>query len=289
MLGRVITSLVERAPHIPYRESKLTRLLQDSLGGRTKTSIIATISPAGINLEETLSTLDYALRAKNITNKPEVNQKLSKKAVLVKYTEEIERLRKDLMASRENVSVKEALISELETSKEELATLNGELKEKNQNMLKEVEILESEKEELIQEKVKVQSDLESAMNEKIESEGTLMREIEVMKVKIEDFNSMSAVIDELKVQNAELIKEGENLANVRVEEEKALIEKYENLLGEKEEILKAKHKAEIDMISAKMQEESNSNLPVLEERLRVEYEQKMREMEADLENAMADL
>ena len=82
MLGRVITSLVERAPHIPYRESKLTRLLQDSLGGRTKTSIIATISPAGINLEETLSTLDFALRAKNITNKPEVNQKLSKKAVL---------------------------------------------------------------------------------------------------------------------------------------------------------------------------------------------------------------
>jgi len=60
-----------------YRESKLTRLLQDSLGGRTKTSIIATISPALINLEETLSTLDYAHRAKNITNRPEVNQKIS--------------------------------------------------------------------------------------------------------------------------------------------------------------------------------------------------------------------
>ena len=45
----MITCLVERAPHIPYRESKLTRLLQDSLGGRTKTSIIATVSPAGTN------------------------------------------------------------------------------------------------------------------------------------------------------------------------------------------------------------------------------------------------
>ncbi|CAG9812172.1 unnamed protein product [Chironomus riparius] len=43
-LGRVITALVERAPHVPYRESKLTRLFQESLGGRTKTSIIATIS-----------------------------------------------------------------------------------------------------------------------------------------------------------------------------------------------------------------------------------------------------
>ena len=54
------------------RDSKLTRLLRDSLGGRTKTCIIATVSPAVHCLEETLSTLDYAHRAKNIKNKPEV-------------------------------------------------------------------------------------------------------------------------------------------------------------------------------------------------------------------------
>ncbi|XP_076299090.1 kinesin-like protein Klp61F [Lasioglossum baleicum] len=104
-LGRVITALVERAPHIPYRESKLTRLLQESLGGRTKTSIIATVSPACINLEETLSTLDYARRAKNITNRPEINQKLSKKEFLKQYTIEIERLRRDLLATRERNGV----------------------------------------------------------------------------------------------------------------------------------------------------------------------------------------
>ncbi|EDO49145.1 predicted protein [Nematostella vectensis] len=100
-LGRVITSLVERAPHVPYRESKLTRLLQDSLGGRTKTSIIATISPALCNIEETLSTLDYAHRAKNILNRPEVNQKLTKRALIKEYTDEIEKLKKDLFAARE--------------------------------------------------------------------------------------------------------------------------------------------------------------------------------------------
>ncbi|XP_038070916.1 kinesin-like protein KIF11-A [Patiria miniata] len=100
-LGRVITALVEHAPHVPYRESKLTRLLQDSLGGRTKTSIIATISPSICNLEETLSTLDYAHRAKNITNRPEINQKLTKRALIKEYTEEIERLRRDLFATRE--------------------------------------------------------------------------------------------------------------------------------------------------------------------------------------------
>ena len=69
-LGRVINALVDRSQHIPYRESKLTRLLQDSLGGRTKTCIIATVSPAKSNLEETISTLDYAFRAKNIRPPP---------------------------------------------------------------------------------------------------------------------------------------------------------------------------------------------------------------------------
>ncbi|KAK7018005.1 Kinesin-related protein 11 [Halocaridina rubra] len=104
-LGRVITSLIEKAPHVPYRESKLTRLLQDALGGRTKTSIIATISPSSVNMEETLSTLEYAHRAKNIQNRPEVNQKLNKKELIGEYSQEIERLRLDLMAVREKSGV----------------------------------------------------------------------------------------------------------------------------------------------------------------------------------------
>lgn len=84
----------------PTRESKLTRLLQDSLGGRTKTTIIATISPAKMNLEETMSTLDYASRAKNIQNKPQVNQMLNKKTVIAEFVAEIERLKSALHASR---------------------------------------------------------------------------------------------------------------------------------------------------------------------------------------------
>ena len=71
-LGRVISALTEGHSHIPYRDSKLTRLLQESLGGRAKTWIIATLSPIASNVEETLSTLEYALKAKSIKNKPEV-------------------------------------------------------------------------------------------------------------------------------------------------------------------------------------------------------------------------
>ncbi|XP_059481232.1 kinesin-like protein KIF11-B [Neocloeon triangulifer] len=104
-LGRVITSLVEKTPHIPYRESKLTRLLQDSLGGKTKTAIVATVSPVLANLEETLSTLDYAHRAKSITNRPQINQRLSKQAFIKEYDQEIERLRKDLIAQRSGAGI----------------------------------------------------------------------------------------------------------------------------------------------------------------------------------------
>ncbi|KAJ2903104.1 kinesin motor domain-containing protein [Zalerion maritima] len=104
-LGRVINALVDRSAHIPYRESKLTRLLQDSLGGRTKTCIIATISPARSNLEETISTLDYAFRAKNIRNKPQINQMVNRNKLLTDFTQEIEKLRSELIATRQRNGV----------------------------------------------------------------------------------------------------------------------------------------------------------------------------------------
>ncbi|GFQ64774.1 kinesin-like protein KIF17 [Trichonephila clavata] len=95
-LGNVISALVDgKSKHIPYRDSKLTRLLQDSLGGNTKTLMVACLSPADNNYDETLSTLRYANRAKNITNKPKVNED-PKDALLREYQEEIRRLKEML-------------------------------------------------------------------------------------------------------------------------------------------------------------------------------------------------
>ncbi|KAL8204887.1 hypothetical protein R6Q57_010510 [Mikania cordata] len=105
-LGRVINALVEHSGHVPYRDSKLTRLLRDSLGGKTKTCIIATVSPSAHCLDETLSTLDYAHRAKNIKNKPEANQKMSKAMLLKDMYLEIEKMKQaDLRAAREKNGV----------------------------------------------------------------------------------------------------------------------------------------------------------------------------------------
>ena len=98
-LGSVINKLVsgKKNEYIPYRDSKLTMLLQDSLGGNTKTVMIANVGPADYNYDETLNTLWYASRAKKIKNKPRINED-PKDALLRQYQEEIELMKKKLMA-----------------------------------------------------------------------------------------------------------------------------------------------------------------------------------------------
>ncbi|XP_034389153.1 kinesin-like protein KIF17 [Cyclopterus lumpus] len=92
-LGNVISALVDgRSKHVPYRDSKLTRLLQDSLGGNTRTLMIACLSPSDNNYEESLSTLRYANRAKSIQNRPRINED-PKDALLREFQEEIKKLR----------------------------------------------------------------------------------------------------------------------------------------------------------------------------------------------------
>lgn len=103
-LGNVISALVDgKSQHIPYRDSKLTRLLQDSLGGNAKTVMIANCGPADYNYNETLSTLRYANRAKNIKNKPKINED-PKDAKIREYQDKIRELREALAAQEERVN-----------------------------------------------------------------------------------------------------------------------------------------------------------------------------------------
>lgn len=106
-LGNVISALSDDkkrgagatngAVHVPYRDSKLTRLLQDSLGGNSRTLMIACVSPATINFEETLNTLKYASRAKNIKNTPIVNQEeVEQLEAKQKNDEEIQRMKDEI-------------------------------------------------------------------------------------------------------------------------------------------------------------------------------------------------
>ncbi|TQS33423.1 hypothetical protein Golomagni_06234, partial [Golovinomyces magnicellulatus] len=146
-LGRVINALVDRSSHIPYRESKLTRLLQDSLGGRTKTCIIATVSAATGNLDETISSLEYAFRAKNIRNKPQIKL-IPKMTLLKEFTLEIERLKSELTATRQRNGVyltqeaHDKLMTESESDRillkeqgEKIQTIESKLTRKGQDLL----------------------------------------------------------------------------------------------------------------------------------------------------------
>ena len=88
-LGKVINQLTDgKSTYVAYRDSKLTRVLQESLGGNARTSLIITCSPARYNLDETLSTLRFGARAKRVKNKPKVNKELSIQELQLLYEEE---------------------------------------------------------------------------------------------------------------------------------------------------------------------------------------------------------
>ncbi|XP_030496212.1 kinesin-like protein KIN-4A isoform X1 [Cannabis sativa] len=128
-LGNVISALGDEKKrkegvHVPYRDSKLTRLLQDSLGGNSRTVMIACISPADINAEETLNTLKYANRARNIKNKPIVNRDPMSSEML-KMRQQLEFLQAELCArgggsSADEIQVLKERIVWLEAANEDL-------------------------------------------------------------------------------------------------------------------------------------------------------------------------
>ena len=124
-LGNVISALVDgKSTHVPYRNSKLTRLLQDSLGGNSKTLMFANVGPADYNYDETISTLRYANRAKNIKNRAKINED-PKDALMKQYQKEIEELRRLLEEGGSEGSEEEEAESEGENDNNE--TNNGEL------------------------------------------------------------------------------------------------------------------------------------------------------------------
>jgi len=109
VLGQVINSLVEIAEgkqrHIRYRDSKLTFILKDSLGGNSKTSLIANISPASSSFSETLSTLKFAATAKRIKNKASINEDMSGSVEGLKN--EIRQLKEELARYKSNTMIVE--------------------------------------------------------------------------------------------------------------------------------------------------------------------------------------
>lgn len=130
-LGNVISALGDEKKrkegvHVPYRDSKLTRLLQDSLGGNSRTVMIACVSPADINAEETLNTLKYANRARNIQNKPIVNRD-PMSTEMQRMRQQLEYLQSELLCARAGGGVPSNELQELKQKISWLEASNAEL------------------------------------------------------------------------------------------------------------------------------------------------------------------
>ncbi|KAI0831405.1 kinesin-domain-containing protein [Trametes gibbosa] len=213
-LGRVINALVDGSSHVPYRESKLTRILQDSLGGRTKTCIIATISPARSNLEETLSTLDYAIRAKSIKNRPEVNQQMTRNALIKDYVAEITRLHADLRAVREKSGIivseeswakmtaeQELRETELVEAMKQIEILQTQMKAVRDEFEEAMALLARTDEELVQTKTLLEgttAELLGTKQQLVAVEGALEEEVVVRQAHQKSEDALHGVVQEWK-------------------------------------------------------------------------------------------
>ncbi|KAE9555582.1 hypothetical protein FO519_001253 [Halicephalobus sp. NKZ332] len=143
-LGMVISALAEKSgkkeKFVPYRDSVLTWLLKDNLGGNSKTVMIATISPAADNFEETLSTLRYADRAKRIVNHAIVNEDPNAK-IIRELREEVETLRNQISQTKERETEYEELRERLAESERLVEQMNKSWEER----LKETDIVYQER------------------------------------------------------------------------------------------------------------------------------------------------
>ncbi len=258
-LGNVISALVDgKSTHVPYRDSKLTRLLQDSLGGNTKTVMIANCGPADYNYDETLSTLRYADRAKQIKNKPRINED-PKDAMLREFQEEISRLRARLAEEEKRakqtstvvidgkevaVPMAERVVEKIKVvgmSEEEAAKLRAQAEKERQELLAKAEeerrqlLLAAAKTDEERRKIEAQLTQQQAAHDRALSEKqALQSQLSAMQEKLlmggqvldkaarqeEELRKAQVELEERRRQESNLARELEE-ANVMIEEQYA--------------------------------------------------------------------
>jgi kinesin family protein 3/17 len=312
-LGNVISSLVDgKSSHIPYRDSKLTRLLQDSLGGNAKTLMVATMSPASYNYDETISTLRYANRAKNIKNKPKVNED-PKDAMLREFQEEIKRLKSMLENGEaydggvheveEVEEVEEVSETDDETgqprqrkskSKKDKSKKTGSKKQidagiPEEELLRMQEMVNKEKQSILQSK-----DLEESEKNRLIQEAELrMQELEKEKAARNDLQSKLAQLEQ------KLLVGGVNILDQHQQQQIMLAKKAqemeENLRKQRELEEKVSKKEELNLQIeeqySNLQEEANSKTKKLKKLWSVYIEQKseLKDLRAEHQREREDL
>lgn len=213
-LGNVISILADptkKGNHVPYRDSKLTRILQDSLGGNAKTLMITCVSPSDDCFNESLNALRYANRARNIQNKPVVNRDETSSKI-AELQREIFLLKSQRIGSHTASSDVRDLKAKLETSEMEIQRLNKIIKE-NKNTIK----------ELSNENISLKAQFDFYMNKyNIDEDGEEKKKdndkIVVISEYIKEIERLKKELDEKEKKNALLLEDLQNSTNLYVEE-----------------------------------------------------------------------
>nr|ASS77296.1 kinesin family member 3A [Palaemon carinicauda] len=240
-LGNVISALVDgRSTHIPYRNSKLTRLLQDSLGGNSKTVMCANVGPASYNYDETISTLRYASRAKNICNKAKINE-----------------------------DPKDALLRKLQ---EEIKAHKGQLEEEGQEDESESEE-EEEGEEKPKKKKKTLKDEEVALiRKKIEEERRILAERKDLEE--EERDKLKSDLDKHEKEIKKALKEQESLKQRLQGLERKILVGGENLLEKAEEQERLLEESAMELEERRKHEEQLRHAIAQKEAERIDLEER---------------
>ncbi|XP_060692391.1 kinesin-like protein KIF3B [Hemiscyllium ocellatum] len=228
-LGNVISALVDgKSTHIPYRDSKLTRLLQDSLGGNAKTVMVANIGPASYNCEETLTTLRYANRAKNIKNKPRVNED-PKDALLREFQEEIARLKAQLAKRGVGKRKKKNRRRQGGEGEEEIEDDDGDgeedegIKNEPEYWREQQEKLEREKKAIMDDHSLVADEKQKLLREKEKKMGDVQREREASET----------LATKIKAMESKLLVGGKNIVDHTNEQQKVLEQRRQEIAEQK--------------------------------------------------------
>ena len=262
-LGNVINALTDpKTKHIPYRDSKLTRLLQNSLGGNCKTSMIAMISPYDGSYNESISTLNFAKRAKIIRIKASINEEVNQNALISQYEKELSRLRQELSEKNEiinsNAFIKKIEMEKLQAEKDKNEALQAlekaslrflQEREEKRKLEKKIEIMNFQ---MIPggQKIKIEDTpefktllqkhqilLEKDFNEKLSDLEKEKELIQISKEQVDSYNSLLHKQREKMDNLTNNLKEKEDNINHLNE----MIDSYEKIINEQDNIIEIKN------------------------------------------------
>ena len=236
ILGNCIQSLISpNSKYISYRDSKLTRILQDSLGGNAKTSLIVTISPSGYNSEETLSSLNFGLRAMKVQNRPVINKTQDYQALFYKLQEDYDKL----LEEKTNLTIEYNKVCDendkFKSNENYLNIQKNKIEEQIKNNSKSISLEEVEKikKKFEKEMKNLEKYYSDVLKNKEEENEKIMKDIDNVLVKKDnEIQNTSSKLNEYKIKL-------KNVTDINYDMKKKIEEIQKtcnNMLSEKEEL-----------------------------------------------------